>query len=166
MGFEGSPVILVYGEGYAASPSRLSRLLLTSSPFSFPSLSPCSSSLAFFPSPSLSLFNSGLARLTIELLQKAAQQNQSSMSKHRIVLLATSNRWSAKDHGINERDFLCVDEDNVAGRLDKMGGAAAVICSSPSFPFLLSFLTLFSSGRLRPARRRLRERPRGISLRG
>jgi hypothetical protein len=110
LGFEGSPVCVVYGEGYA------SLLLLL-----FPLLS-----LTFsFPSPF-----SGFARLAIELLEKASQQNQQTggivsslfggsgdSKKHRIVLVATSTKWTAKDYGIDERNFLRCDEDNLGAKL-------------------------------------------------
>jgi hypothetical protein len=101
--------------------------------------------------------HSGYARLALEVLNKAQQDRKSKSSaggivsslfghnsneQERVVLVATTDKWSHSDYGINERDMLVEGRDNIGEELKKIGGANLVIClSSSSFSSSVSPLT-------------------------
>ncbi|GAA5895889.1 hypothetical protein JCM6882_001403 [Rhodosporidiobolus microsporus] len=84
----------------------------------------------------------GFARLAINVLDKFQRTGGSSMisslvgsghsagrTEYRVVLVATSDRFSAKDYNIDEKDMLVVDRHNIAQELKQRGGAAFVVCT-------------------------------------
>ncbi|GAA5882236.1 hypothetical protein JCM8547_005272, partial [Rhodosporidiobolus lusitaniae] len=83
----------------------------------------------------------GFARLAIDVLEKCEKERQSSSGggvmsmlfgssgsqKMRVMLVATSNRWTPNDYGLSDRDVLYVDKDNVGDKLKQAGGANLVV---------------------------------------
>ncbi|GAA5932229.1 uncharacterized protein JCM15063_001162 [Sporobolomyces koalae] len=66
----------------------------------------------------------GCARLALDILRNC----QSRVSKDsKLVLIATSDKWHAKDYGLQEQDFLCVSKHNLAKELRNRGGARFVV---------------------------------------
>ncbi|GAA5860714.1 hypothetical protein JCM1840_001939 [Sporobolomyces johnsonii] len=70
----------------------------------------------------------GLARLALDMLRSSSNERISS-SNERIVLVTSSNRFSATDYGIDERDILVIGKQNVDQELRKRGGAKLVIAT-------------------------------------
>ncbi|GAA5902887.1 hypothetical protein JCM5296_006323 [Sporobolomyces johnsonii] len=64
----------------------------------------------------------GYARLALEILRKATKNE-------RILLVTYSDRFSADDYGIDERDMLVVGKQPVDQALRKLGGAKLVIAT-------------------------------------
>ncbi|GAA5887125.1 hypothetical protein JCM5296_001602 [Sporobolomyces johnsonii] len=63
----------------------------------------------------------GLARLALDMLR--------SSSNERIVLVTSSDRFSATDYGIDERDILVIGKQKVDQELRQRGGAKLVIAT-------------------------------------
>ncbi|GAA6012449.1 hypothetical protein JCM10207_007091 [Rhodosporidiobolus poonsookiae] len=80
----------------------------------------------------------GFARLAIDTAKAYVDKMQHGMLPHmsnrhkvNIVLVAPSNRWSAKDYGLREEQVICLDRDqgNIEQRLKQYGGAQLTICA-------------------------------------
>ncbi|GAA5879906.1 hypothetical protein JCM1840_000393 [Sporobolomyces johnsonii] len=64
----------------------------------------------------------GLARLALDILRKSSKNE-------RIVLVTSSDRFNAKDYGIDERDILVIGKQKVDQELRRRGGARLVIAT-------------------------------------
>ncbi|GAA5821587.1 hypothetical protein JCM11251_000923 [Rhodosporidiobolus azoricus] len=86
----------------------------------------------------------GFARLALDVLRKFQKTGGSSMisslmgqatssgrHEYRVVLVATSDRFSAQDYNIDEKDLLIAGRQNIKQELTQRGGAAFVVCVNP-----------------------------------
>ncbi|GAA5821669.1 hypothetical protein JCM11251_000963 [Rhodosporidiobolus azoricus] len=69
----------------------------------------------------------GAARLAIDMLKAMRDHGHHHMmssggKKCRIVLVTPTSKWSAEDYGIEKKDLVRADKDNVAKELKEMGG--------------------------------------------
>ncbi|BGP19237.1 hypothetical protein JCM10213_007028 [Rhodosporidiobolus nylandii] len=74
----------------------------------------------------------GFTRLAVDILKKTAETKTSLFGPpqhHRTVVVASSDRWSAKDYGVEDKDFFRASDRNIADLLKKLGGAGLIICT-------------------------------------
>ncbi|GAA6018879.1 hypothetical protein JCM10207_000272 [Rhodosporidiobolus poonsookiae] len=79
----------------------------------------------------------GFARIAIDTTKAYVGKVQHGMLPHQrnrhkvqFVLVAPSNRWSAKDYGLRDNEGLCLDRDqgNIEQRLKQYGGTQLTCC--------------------------------------
>ncbi|GAA5919002.1 hypothetical protein JCM8208_000395, partial [Rhodotorula glutinis] len=68
-----------------------------------------------------SLSRSGFAKVALDTIKMAKQDRK-------VILVASSDRWSAGDYGLKDDCMLVVGKHNLADELKKMGGAQGVMC--------------------------------------
>ncbi|BGP19303.1 hypothetical protein JCM10213_001522 [Rhodosporidiobolus nylandii] len=74
----------------------------------------------------------GFNRLAVDVLRKTAETKTSLFGppqRHRIVVVASTDRWSAEDYGVEAKDFFLASDRNIADMLKKLGGAGLIICT-------------------------------------
>ena len=113
MGFKGDGVLVVYGQGCV--PLSLSNGVGARSRAGADARTP----LLPLALPA----RSGFAKVALDTIKMAKQDRK-------VILVATSDRWSAGDYGLKDECLVVVGKHNVADELKKLGGAQGVMCAS------------------------------------
>ncbi|BGP19290.1 hypothetical protein JCM10213v2_007377 [Rhodosporidiobolus nylandii] len=75
----------------------------------------------------------GYARLALEILRKGQQQSggflgSGGQQQLRVILVATTDRWSARDYDIEDKHMLLANKGDLRHELKQLGGACLVVC--------------------------------------